>query len=99
MRIKPTFFNTRVEIKDNKERLYWNYTDTNSYMFTIIFDSGAELNFILRDLKKDNNILNYIYKKLKCRFINILEIHTSKLNLYEYNLMKQYNTPSVIKIC
>jgi hypothetical protein len=93
MTIKPTFFNTR------KERLYWNYTDTNNYLFTIIFDSGAELNFILRDLKKNNNIVNYIYKKLHNRFINIFEIHTSKLSLIEYNYLKQYNTPSVIKIC
>ena len=99
MTIKPTFFNTRVEIKDNIERLCWDYEDTNSYLFTIIFDSGAELNFILRDLKKNDNIVNHIYNKLKCRFINILEMHTSKLNLYEYNLMKQYNTPSVNKVC
>ena len=46
MKIKPTFFNTR------KERLYWNYHDTNNWLFTILFDSGAELSFILRDLKK-----------------------------------------------
>ena len=92
MTIKPTFFNTR------KERLYWNYTDTNNYLFTIIFDSGAELNFILRDLKKNNNILKYIYKKLHNRFSNILEIHTDKISLIEYNYLKQYNTPSVIKM-
>ena len=55
MTIKPTFFNTR------KERLHWNYEDTNNYLFTILFDSGAELNFILRDLKKNNNIVNYIF--------------------------------------
>jgi hypothetical protein len=61
MTIKPTFFNTR------KERLHCNYEDTNNYLFTIIFDSGAELNFILRDLKKNNNIVNYIYKKLHNR--------------------------------
>ena len=46
MSIKPTFFNTR------KERLHWNYSDTNNYLFTIIFNNGAELNLILRDLKK-----------------------------------------------
>lgn len=46
MKIKPTFFNTRTE------RLYWNYYDTNNWLFTILFDSGAELSFILRDLKK-----------------------------------------------
>ena len=93
MTIKPTFFNTR------KERLHWNYEDTNNYLFTILFDSGAELNFILRDLKKNNNILKYIYKKLHNRFSNILEIHTDKISLIEYNYLKQYNTPSVIKIC
>ena len=49
-KIKPTFFNTR------RERLHWNHVDTNNYLFTILFDSGAELNFILRDLKKNESI-------------------------------------------
>ena len=93
MTIKPTFFNTR------KERLHWNYEDTNNYLFTILFDSGAELNFILRDLKKNNNIVNYIYNKLHSRFSNILEIHTDKLSLIAYNVLKQHKTPSVIKVC
>jgi len=93
MKVKPTFFNTR------KDRLHWNHVDTNNYMFTILFDSGAELNFILRDLKKNESILNYIYKKLHSRFDNIIEIHTSKLSNVEYNLMKKYKIPSVIKIC
>tara|TARA_R110002096_G_scaffold18288_1_gene62522 strand:+ start:223 stop:522 length:300 start_codon:yes stop_codon:yes gene_type:complete len=99
MTIKPTFFNTRVEIKDNIERLCWDYEDTNSYLFTILFNNGAELNFILRDLKKNKNTIKHIYNKLYTKFSNVFEIHTSKLNLYEYNLMKQYNIPSVIKIC
>ena len=68
-------------------------------MFTILFDSGAEMNFILRDLKKNESILNYIYKKLHNRFGNIIEIHTSKLSYVEYKLMKRYKVPSVIKIC
>ena len=68
-------------------------------MWIILFDSGAELSFILRDLKKDNRIINYIYKKLHSRFDNIIEIHTSKLSNVEYNLMKKYKIPSVIKIC
>ena len=93
MKIKPTFFNTR------KERLYWDYYDTNNYLFTILFDSGAELSFILRDLKKNENILNYIYNKLHNRFDNIAEIETSKLSSAEYNLMKQINIPSIVKIC
>jgi len=93
VKIKPTFFNTR------KERLYWNYYDTNNYLFTILFDSGAELSFILRDLKKNENILNYIYKKLHKRFSNIAEIHTDKLSHTEYNLCKQINIPSIIKVC
>ena len=93
MKIKPTFFNTRTE------RLYWNYYDTNNYLFTILFDSGAELSFILRDLKKNENILNYIYKKLNTRFDNVAEIDISKLSLTEYNLMKEAKIPSVIKIC
>ncbi len=93
MTIKPTFFNTR------KERLHWNYEDTNNYLFTILFDSGAELNFILRDLKKNNNIVNYIYKKIRNTFSNVAEIDTSKISLFEYNLLKQYKTPSVLRIC
>jgi hypothetical protein len=57
------------------------------------------LSFILRDLKKDKNILNYIYKKLHNRFSNIAEIETSKLSHVEYNLCKQYKVPSIQKIC
>ncbi len=93
MTIKPTFFNTR------KERLHWNYEDTNNYLFTILFNSGAELNFILRDLKKDSTIINYIYSKVHKRFDNILEIHNSRISLYEYNTLKLSRVPSIIKIC
>ena len=93
MKIKPTFFNSRIE------RLYWNYHDTNNYLFTILFDSGAELSFILRDLKKNENILNYIYKKVDKRFDNVIELEASKISSVEYNLMKQINIPSIVKIC
>ena len=93
MKIKPTFFNSR------KDRLHYNYIDTNNYLFTILFDSGADLSFILRDLKKNKSILNYIYKKLHKRFSNIAEIHTDKLSHTEYNLCKQYKVPSIIKVC
>ena len=93
MKIKPTFFNTRTE------RLHWNYIDTNNYLFTILFDSGAELSFILRDLKKNKNILNYIYKKVDKRFDNVIELEASKISSVEYNLMKQINIPSIVKIC
>ena len=93
MKIKPTFFNTR------KERLYWDYYDTNNYLFTILFDSCAELSFILRDLKKNKNILNYIYKKVDKRFDNVIELEASKISSVEYNLMKQINIPSIVKIC
>ena len=91
--IKPTFFNTR------RERLHHNYTDTNNHLFIIFFNSGATLSYILRDLKKNNNIVNYIYKKLHKRFGNILEIHNSRISYVEYNLMKQEKIHSVIKIC
>ena len=92
-KIKPTFFNTR------KDRLHWNYSDTNNTLFTIFFESGAEMSFILRDLTKNDNIENYIYKKLHNRFSNIIEIDISKISSVEYNLMKLKNIPSVIKIC
>ena len=46
MKAKRTFFNSR------KDRLYDDYVDTNNHLWIILFDSGAELSFILRDLKK-----------------------------------------------
>ena len=93
MIVKRTFFNSR------NDRLYWNYTDTNNYLFIILFESGAELSFILRDLKKNDNILNYIYKKMHRRFDNVAEINISRISSVEYNLLKQYKVPSVVKIC
>jgi hypothetical protein len=93
MKVKPTFFNTRTE------RLHWDHVDTNNLLFIILFDSGAEMSFVLRNLKKNNNIKNYIYKKLQNRFDNIAEIEISKLSSIEYNIMKQMNIPSVIKVC
>ena len=93
MRIKRTFFTSRIG------NIYNNYTDTNSYLFIILFDSGATLSFILRDLKENENILNYIYNKLHKRFDNIAEIDISKITDVEYNLMKQELVPSVIKVC
>jgi len=93
MKVKRTFFNSR------NERLYWNYTDTNNYLFTISFIGGANLCFILRDLKKNKDIKNYIYKRLDKRFGNIEEVDISRMSDIEYNLMKQENIPSVIKIC
>lgn len=93
MKVKPTFFNTRTD------RLHWDYVDTNSVLFIILFDSGAEMSFIFRNLKKDDNVLNYISKKLYKRFDNIIEIETNKLSNVEYNLLKQKNMPSILKIC
>jgi len=93
MRIKRTFFNSR-----NKD-IYSNYEDINNYLFIIFFNSGATLSFILRDLKENNNVVNYIYKKLYSRFGNIIEVETSRISNVEYNLMKQANIPSITKIC
>ena len=93
MKIKKTFFNSR------NKHIYTNYEDINNYLFIIFFNSGAELSFILRDLKENKNIVNYIYKKLHSRFGNIMEIETSRISNVEYNLMKQANIPSIIKIC
>ena len=55
MKIKRTLFTTR------NNGIYNNYIDTNSLLFIILFKSGAELSFILRNLKKNNNIESYIY--------------------------------------
>ena len=93
MKAKRTFFNSR------KDRLYDDYVDTNNHLWIILFDSGAELSFILRDLKKNDSIVNYIYKKLHSRFDNIMEIETSTITDVEYNLMKPSNIPSSTKIC
>ena len=93
MRIKRTFFTSRIG------HIYNNYTDTNNYLFIILFDSGATLSFILRDLKENKSILNYIYNKLHKRFGNIGEVDISKITDVEYNLMKQELIPSVIKVC
>ena len=93
MKAKRTFFNSR------KDRLYDDYIDMNNYLWIILFDSGAELSFILRDLKKNNNVVTYIYKKLHKRFDNIIEIERSTISNVEYNLMKQANIPSITKIC
>ena len=93
MKAKRTFFNSR------NDRLYDDYVDTNNYLWIILFDSGAELSFILRDLKKNNNVVTYIYKKLHKRFDNIMEIERSRISNVEYNLMKQSNIPSITKIC
>ena len=93
MKAKRTFFNSR------KDRLYDNYIDTNNHLWIILFDSGAELSFILRDLKKNNNVVSYIYKKLHNRFDNIIEVERSRISNVEYNLMKQENIPSITKIC
>ena len=93
MKIKRTFFNSRNNL------LYGKYTDTNNYLFIILFDSGAELSFILRVLKKNDNIENYIYKKLFDCFDGIIEVEISKITNVEYNLMKQVNVPSITKVC
>ena len=93
MKAKRTFFNSR------KDRLYDDYVDTNNHLWIILFDSGAELSFILRDLKKNNNVVSYIYKKLHKRFDNIIEVERSRISNVEYNLMKQANIHSITKIC
>ena len=93
MKAKRTLFNSR------KDRLYDDYVDMNNHLWIILFDSGAELSFILRDLKKNNNVVSYIYKKLHKRFDNIIEVERSRISNVEYNLMKQANIPSITKIC
>ena len=81
MKIKKTFFNSR------NERYYWNHTDINNYLFTIIHKEGGhhlEKNYILRDNKKINE-----------RF-DVVEIETGRLSKVEYDMLKNINTPSII---
>ena len=93
MKIKRTLFTTR------NNGTYNNYIDTNNYLFIILFNSGANLSFILRDLKKNDSIKNYIYKKLHNVFGNIAEIDISNISNVEYDLMKLEKIPSITKIC
>jgi len=91
MKTKPTFFNTR------NERLFWNHTDTNNYLFTIIYlreKQIKEKNYILRDLKQDKTIIKYIYKKLNFIF-NVVEIEVSKLSKSEYGCLLNIGTPTI----
>ena len=43
--------------------------------------------------------INYIYNKMHRRFDNVAEINISRISSVEYNLLKQYKVPSVVKIC
>ena len=91
MKAKRTFFNSR------NERLFWDYTDTNNWLFTIIYQQGEihrEQNYILRYLKKDNLNLSYIYKKIHERF-DVVEIEASKMSKTEYDLLKNIETPTI----
>ena len=49
------------------------------------------------DISQNNT--NYIYKKVDKRFDNVIELEASKISSVEYNLMKQINIPSIVKIC
>jgi|TARA_R110002020_G_scaffold129058_1_gene289194 hypothetical protein len=91
MKAKRTFFNSR------NERLFWNYTDTNNWLFTIIYKQGGiykEQNYILRDLKKDEVILSYVFKKINERF-DVIEIEAGKMSQTEYDMLKNIETPSI----
>tara|TARA_R100001509_G_scaffold146035_1_gene102855 strand:- start:793 stop:1158 length:366 start_codon:yes stop_codon:yes gene_type:complete len=91
MKRKPTFFNSR------NERLFWDYTDTNNWLFTINYKQGEiyrEQNYILRYLKKDNINLSYIYKKIHERF-DVVEIEANKMSKIEYDLLKNIGTPTI----
>ena len=81
MKVKPTFFNTRTD------RLHWDYVDTNSVLFIILFDSGAEMSFIFRNLKKDGSFVSKIF--MGSTFNEIVE--NCKKNFKE---VKVYKPPS-----
>tara|TARA_R110000824_G_scaffold64463_2_gene168378 strand:+ start:716 stop:1081 length:366 start_codon:yes stop_codon:yes gene_type:complete len=92
MKIRPTFFNTR------SWRYNWNYTDTNNWLFKIIYKQGGkckEQNYILRDIKQDKSILKNIYKKLNNAF-DVVEIETSRISKTEYDMLKNINTPTIL---
>lgn len=92
MKVKRTFFNSR------NERLYWNYDDTNNWLFTIIYLQDKKIiekNFILRDLLQNESTITNIYKKLNSQY-EIKYIDTNRISYSEYNLLKNLETPSVI---
>jgi len=91
MKIQPTFFNTR------NERFHWGFNDTNNWLFTIIYRHGLKLkeqNYILRDVKQDKSIIDYIYKKIYERF-EVVEIAVGKLSKTEYDMLININTPTI----
>jgi|TARA_R100001594_G_scaffold6565_4_gene18546 hypothetical protein len=91
MKVKRTFFNSR------NERLYWNYEDTNNWLFTIIHSEGKtikEKNFILRDLLQNESTIKNIYKKIKAKY-DIKHIDTNRISYSEYNLLKNLGTPTI----
>ncbi len=88
MKSKPTFFNTR------NERLFWNYTDTNNRLLTIILNNGQELNFIYRDLLENNfNPINY-FKRMNDD-LSIVYDECSRISKTEYDMLKNIGTPSI----
>ena len=88
MKTKPTFFNTR------NQRLYRNYSDINNRLFTIILNNGKELNFIYRDLLKNNfNPLNYFRRKNED--LKIVYDECSRISKTEYDMLKNIGTPSI----
>ena len=93
MKTKPTFFNTR------RDRLHDNHIDTNNYLFIIFYDNGAEMSFVLRDLKKDKRLLNYIYNKINTIFGNVAEIYIDKISKSEYNILRLNGIPPITKLC
>lgn len=96
--IARTFYNSR------QERIYWNYTDTNNVMFTIMLKNRQECNFIFRYLNiKDEKLKKFknIIKRLAVKKYgnNIAETSFSKLSFYEYNYLRTIQTEHIIKLC
>ena len=83
MKRKPTFFNSR------NERLFWDYTDTNNWLFTINYKQGEihrEQNYILRYLKKDN--INYISCRYAMKQGIVLVVKKKERDSYFINFIK-----------
>tara|TARA_R100000742_G_C4160794_1_gene2485 strand:+ start:40 stop:405 length:366 start_codon:yes stop_codon:yes gene_type:complete len=92
MKVKPTFFNSR------RDRLHWDYEDTNNWLFKIIYRIGTtckEQNYILRDLKQDKSIIGYIYKKIHQRF-DVIEIEVDRFTKTEYDMAINIGVPTVL---
>tara|TARA_R100000773_G_C4213876_1_gene112880 strand:- start:481 stop:771 length:291 start_codon:yes stop_codon:yes gene_type:complete len=93
MKLKPTFRNTR------NQGTFWEYTDINNHLFKIMYLVDKKLiekNYIFKNVKKNKDTIDYIYKKIKNQN-NIFDIEIDTLSMSEYNLCLLAGVPTIYK--